>query len=57
VSFKEVEWAKSSRVNIVEDEENVKLVEKYEKLIEKYEKRLQETQKEQIRVKILLFRC
>ena len=43
MSFKEVEWAKSSRVNVVEDEEKIKVVEKYEKLIENYEKRLKDT--------------
>jgi hypothetical protein len=57
VSFKEVEWAKFSRVDVVEDEEKVKLVEKYEKLVENYEKWFQETQKEQTRVKNLRCRC
>lgn len=35
VSFKEVEWTRSSRVHIQENESRVRLVEKYEKELEK----------------------
>lgn len=36
ISFKEVEWAKSSRVNIQEDEEKGKIASKYEKDVDSY---------------------